>query len=323
MTEWTIAPFDTADASEWDALVDASANGSMLHTRRFLAYHGDRFADRSLTVRGPDGRLAGVIPAAESPADGSTVVSHPGATYGGLLTVPGVGGAAYRSMLERSLDVWCGLGYTALAYAPAPFIYHRVPCQDDCYVLWRLGARLSRRTLSACIDLGHRLPPSSRRKRSLAKALRSGCSVRRGAAILPAFWPVVEAALFERHGRRPVHTLEEIQFLASAFQANVECLGAYVGDEIVAGVVLFNSPTVTHVQYSLSSPAGMSAGAMDLLVEHAIEASAERNARFVDLGISTDSEGLELNESLHQFKLEFGAGTVVYERYELELRPRA
>lgn len=320
MTEWAIAPFEQAGANEWDALVAASGNGTMLHTRRFLAYHGDRFADRSLIVRDAAGCLNGVIPAAESPGDPTLVVSHPGATFGGLLTLPHVTGAAYRSMFERVLRAWEELGYARLAYKPAPYIYHSVPRHEDCYVLWRLGARVTRRTLSACIDLAHRRPPSSRRKRSLAKALRAQCSIRRGRAVVPQFWPIVESALLERHNRRPVHSLAEMQFLASTFDDEISCLGAFAGDEIIAGIVLFNSPTVTHVQYSLSSPAGMAVGAMDLLVEDAVESSLARGARYLDLGISTDASGLELNENLHQFKMEFGAGTVVYEQYEIDLR---
>ncbi len=323
MTEWTIAPFEQAGAREWDSLAGASGNGTMLQTRRFLAYHGDRFADRSLVVRDSAGRLSGVVPAAESPDDPTLVVSHPGATFGGLLTAPYVTGAAYRSMLERALRAWEEMGYARLAYKPAPFIYHTVPRNEDSYVLWRPGARVARRTLSACIDLAHRRPPSSRRKRSLAKALRAECSIRRGREILPQFWPIVESALFERHNRRPVHSLGEMQFLASTFEDDIRCLGAFAGDEIIAGVVLFDSPTVTHVQYSLSSPAGMSVGAMDLLLEDAVESAVARGARYLDLGISTDASGLELNENLHQFKMEFGAGTVVYEQYEIDLRAHA
>jgi len=319
LTEWAIAAFEPDAAAEWDALVAASGNGTMLQTRRFLAYHGDRFTDRSLVVRDATGRLSGIVPAAESPDDPSLVVSHPGATFGGLLTVPHVTGAAYRDMLEQTLRAWAQMGYARLAYKPAPFIYHTVPRQEDCYVLWRLGAVLARRTLSAAVDLAHRRASSSRRKRSLAKALRSGCSIERGPQILPQFWPIVESALRERHGRRPVHSLDEIQLLARTFDDDIVCVGAFANGEIVAGVVLFDSPSVRHVQYSLSSPVGMSLGAMDLLLEHAIEAAINRGARYLDLGISTDPSGLELNESLHQFKMEFGAGTVVYEQYELDL----
>jgi hypothetical protein len=37
-------------AAAWDDLVARSVNGTMLHTRRYLSYHGDRFRDRSLLI---------------------------------------------------------------------------------------------------------------------------------------------------------------------------------------------------------------------------------------------------------------------------------
>ena len=322
MSAWAVALFEPADQPAWESLVAESGSGTILHSREYLAYHGDRFVDRSLTLRDPAARLAGAFPAAQSPDDPATVVSHPGVTFGGLLARTDVTGAAYAAMFERALAHWARLGYHKLVYKAVPLIYHTTPRQEDGYVLWRLGARVSRRTLSACIDLAHRLPPSSRRKRSLAKARRD-CTVRRGYDVLARFWPVAEAALLERHGVRPVHTLAEIQFLARRFEANIECVGAFAGDELVAGAVLFLSPAVTHVQYSLSSPRGLAAGAMDLVIEDAIAASLARQARYFDLGISTDPSGAELNESLHRFKMEFGAGTIVYEQYALDLCPHA
>ena len=51
------------DAAAWDDLVARSANGTILHTRKFLAYHGDRFRDRSLVVTKSNGKLAGVLDA--------------------------------------------------------------------------------------------------------------------------------------------------------------------------------------------------------------------------------------------------------------------
>lgn len=321
--EWTVAAYAAGDAVEWERLVAGSGQSTFLHTRAFLAYHGDRFVDRSLTIRDAAGRLCGVFPAAESPHDPAVVVSHPGATFGGLLTAGAVTGSRYRVMFECALRHWRDGGVRTLVYNAVPFVYHRTPFQEDTYVLWRLGARLSRRTLSACIDLADRQPPSSRRRRSLQKAQRSACEVRRGTAILPQLWEVVTAALMERHHVRPVHTLDEIEYLATRFVPEVECLGAFDGEKILGGVVLFHSPRVTHVQYSVSSQAGMKVGAMDLLVERGIADAVERNARFFDLGISTDPSGAELNDTLHQFKTEFGAGAIVYDQYELDLSAAA
>ncbi len=57
---------------------------TFLHTRRFLAYHQDRFKDVSLLLANDKG-IVGLFPAALDPAEARTVVSHPGITYGGLL----------------------------------------------------------------------------------------------------------------------------------------------------------------------------------------------------------------------------------------------
>jgi hypothetical protein len=38
------------DAEAWDKLVVESWNGTFLHQRRFLSYHGDRFQDLSLII---------------------------------------------------------------------------------------------------------------------------------------------------------------------------------------------------------------------------------------------------------------------------------
>jgi hypothetical protein len=319
LTSWGAAPFTTADIPEWEALVSISANGTILHRREFLGYHGDRFVDRSLVVRGSSGRICGIFPAAQSPDEATTIVSHPGTTFGGMLTDLDITGESYECMMAEALATWARMGYRQLYYKPVPYIYHRSPRQEDGYVLWRLGSQLSRRTLSACIDLAYQLPISGRRKRSLSKARASGCSVRAGYELLADFWPVAESALQQRHRVRPVHSLAEIRNLALRFPMNITCLAAFIENVLVGGVVLFTSPMVSHVQYSLSSPRGLEVGAMDLLIDHAITESRDRKIRFFDLGISTDHSGQQLNEGLHRFKMEFGAGTVVYDEYAIAL----
>src|SRR5919197_1305542 len=77
--------FSPADAEAWDQLVQRSINGTFLHSRRFLSYHGDRFRDRSVIFTIGSSLIVGVLPAALDPADEETVVSHPGATYGGIV----------------------------------------------------------------------------------------------------------------------------------------------------------------------------------------------------------------------------------------------
>src|ERR1700727_3768951 len=84
MLMFTIRPYAKADASDWDALVDRSRNGNMLHRRGYMDYHANRFVDRSLMVERDGGAVAG-FPAIsrENLVDGQG-----GLPYRGLITTP-------------------------------------------------------------------------------------------------------------------------------------------------------------------------------------------------------------------------------------------
>ena len=70
-----------------------------------------------------------------------------------------------------------------------------------------------------------------------------------------------------RHGRRPVHSLEEISLLAARFPDELKLYCARDADGAVAGgVVIFATPVVAHTQYIASSETGMAGGAVDAVI---------------------------------------------------------
>ncbi|MEA2442777.1 MAG: hypothetical protein QOJ12_69, partial [Thermoleophilales bacterium] len=149
----TVAPFAASDAGDWDALVRRAPMGTLLHTRQFLGYHGDRLDDASLVVRDGRGRLAGVIPAAVDPGDGARVASHPGATFGGVVHDGSLAGAAMVATFAAIAEHYRERGFEAFRYAPVPFIYHERPSADDLYALFTAGAAPARCELSCAVDL--------------------------------------------------------------------------------------------------------------------------------------------------------------------------
>ena len=46
----SVRPYQPDDADAWDGFCEGALQSTLLHTRRFLSYHGDRFADRSLII---------------------------------------------------------------------------------------------------------------------------------------------------------------------------------------------------------------------------------------------------------------------------------
>lgn len=317
---FTVRPYAPADAAEWDALVAASPSGTFLHSRAFLGYHGDRFADRSVVVRDGGDRLVAVLPAALAPGDPRTVVSHPGATFGGLVRAPGLYGEACAEALALVATRYGESGLERLVYKPVPQVFQRTPDQDDVYALSRLGVSVARCELSAVVDVT--LPAAYRKGRryGLSLAARAGLTVARGIDRAAEFWPLLEAGLAERHGARPVHSVAELLDVAARCPGRVDVAVAREGGEPVAGAVLFELGSAVHTQYLMSSPRGREVGGLDLVIHSVLSAAREEGRRWVSFGTSNEEGGRVLNGGLYEFKRGFGAGGVAVPTFEIPLR---
>jgi hypothetical protein len=307
-----------ADETRWEQLCRASHCASFLHQRAFLSYHGNRFVDRSLVLHEGD-RWLGMLPAAEHPTLAGTVESHPGITYGGWVHDGALRGERAIEAMRLAAAHYAQLGYRRLRYKPLPHIYHRAPAQDDLYALFRLGAQRVRCDLSACIDLGHALPASERRRRGAAKARKAGLDYACGAQHAPALWDVLTDNLRRKHASQPVHDLAQIQLLATRFAEHIAFHVARQGGDVVAGTVSFRIGAVVHLQYIAASEVGHAVSALDGLMQVLIAQARDAGARYFDFGTSNEDQGRALNDGLYRFKCEFGAGGVAYETYELDL----
>ncbi len=141
------------DAEAWDKLVVESWNGTFLHQRRFLSYHGDRFQDLSLIIEDGKGHIVGVFPAALDPVQEDVLMSHPGLTYGGVVHSGFLRGALMLEVLHAVAESYRAIGLRLLQYKAVPYIYHKAPATDDLYALFCLEAVRYRCDLSAAVDL--------------------------------------------------------------------------------------------------------------------------------------------------------------------------
>jgi Acetyltransferase (GNAT) domain len=314
-----LIPYTEADSDIWDEYIATAPMATLLHTRRYLAYHADRFQDVSLLIKDEKNNLVGLFLAALDPNDSSRVVSHPGITYGGLLHQGNLRG-------EKTIDSWklikqyyASQGLKQLIYKAIPSIYFQTPAFDDLYALFRLGAVRYRCDLSCAIDLEHRLQPSKRRQRALKKAHNNNVMIKEGFEFISSFWEVLTANLIEKHNLNPVHTIEEILHLQSLFPENIKLIVALLEDKIAAGTILFDTPNVSHAQYIGSSTIGQEVSALESVFEFCIRTSSAQKKRYFNFGISTEQEGQHLNSGLYQFKSEFGGGGIIQEFYQLQL----
>ena len=163
-----IRRYTPADAGDWNQFVAESKNGTFLFDRRYMDYHADRFSDYSLMVF-RRGRLYALLPAN---ADGATLVSHQGLTYGGLMTNERATAADIVQVFKRLNDYLRNEGFRRVVYKPVPWIYHRQPSEEDLYALVEIcGATLSARGLSSTITTPSRLWPMKCRQGLVAGTL--------------------------------------------------------------------------------------------------------------------------------------------------------
>jgi hypothetical protein len=315
----SVLGYEPRHAEIWEETVSRSCVGTMLLTRRFISYHGNRFRDRSLIVGDRRGKVVGVFPAAEDPVNPRIVVSHPGLTYGGLVHDGSVRGASMVEALEKIASHYRRVGYSRLRYKVLPAIYRSAPTDDDIYALFRIGAYRYRCDLSAAIDLSRRGKVSHSRPQKRRRAEAAGVSAKESWSDIAGFWEILEQNLSRRHGASPVHSLEEIRMLHDRFPDDILLMTAKIGGVLVGGILLFLGGPVMKAQYAATTEEGRATFALDPVTEQAIDLARERGCRFFDFGTATLDEGHSLNQDLYQFKVSFGAGGVVYEQYEAEL----
>ena len=309
---YEVVRYMPAMKTQWDAFVRKSRNGSFLFLRNYMDYHQQRFDDFSLLIYDRQSLVA-LLPLNKE-ADGS-VTSHGGLTYGGLITDKRAKTEKVMHMFV-CLNLWLrNAGITRVVYRPVPWIYHEMPAEEDLYALVNIcNARLVAREISSTIAQENKISFSQSRKDCLRKAERLGVSVA-SSDDFATFWEVLSSNLQQRYGVSPVHSLAEIKALATLFPQHIRLYVAYLGEEMVAGTVVYVMPRVVHVQYISASPKGKSVGALDLLFRYLIN-EVFVHTSFFEFGTSTEDQGRRLNTSLIFQKEGFGGRGVCYDTYE-------
>lgn len=315
-----VEAYTPAQAAAWNALIASSTNGPFLFARTFLDYHQDRFADHSWLVwHGTKLRAVFVAAVARTTTEPTTLVAHPGLAYGGLVTVSGVKYAETAAMLELLRTAWQAAGFRYLVVRPVPRVFCQQFTENQVFWLHQQGAVLSNRELNSVLDLTQPVRIGTWRRGNLRKARLHGVAVRLASnADYEPYWQLLIQTLAEVHGRQPVHTLAEISRLRDQNPGHLELWGAWLGTELVAGVVVFQDEWqgFAHTQYIAGNSRGKQVGAVDAVLAHIIKEKATQYQR-LSFGIST-VQGV-VNTGLLNQKEGFGATAELMDAYHLTL----
>lgn len=303
-------------AARWDEFVHSSSNGTFLHLRGYMDYHADRFTDCSLVASDSAGRLVALLPANIS---GSELHSHQGLTYGGWIT------SCRHFDTQVMLQVWDAAlqwmrdnGISRLIYKAIPHIYQRYPADDDLYALYRLGASVAWCQISSALPLDLPWLPNQGARQKMRAARRAGIVVA-PSDDFPTFMDMLSRRLRERYDAAPVHSLPEMQLLASRFPGNIRLIMARdASGTPLAGTVLYITDTTVHTQYIATTGEARAEGVFPAIVEHVVLNECA-GRRWLDFGTSCEDHGLILNAGLNSQKYGLGGRPLAYTAYSLSV----
>ena len=296
----------------WDNFIDNSKNGLFLFKRDYMEYHADRFKDCSLMFFKKN-KLQAILPAN---IVGDTIVSHGGLTFGGIISDKKMKTSNMLNIFESLKEYLKENGINKIVYKTIPHIYHTMPAEEDLYALFRNEAKLIRRDISSTIFL-EKIQYSRLGKRTINKSKKNGLKISRDNDF-KSFMILKENELMKKYNVKPVHTPEEMELLSSRFPENIKLFTVKDGNEILSGVIIYESENVAHAQYLASNDRGRELLATEFLFDYLIK-EYYKDKIYFDFGISTEKEGSYLNSELIRFKEKFGARGISYDFYEMDI----
>ncbi len=321
----SLSLYQQARASEWDAFIRRSNNGTIFHLRRFLGYHPpERFQDHSLIFTG-DKEILALFPAAIQDNDGiSHLISHPGSSFGGFVTPVGLSFKNAHELVLALLEHARGEGIGRVTMAhPATIYRRRLSNYVECELLSQ-GCASLKREVSSILYLEKdpqrnldKFTPASRR--AVRKAQQSGVQVR-FSDDWPTFYNILLHNLKRRHGVSPTHTLEELQRLVALFPGDIRLLSAFLDGRMIAGLAIFDAnPEVTLTFYISHDAAYQEYRAVNLLFYEFISQAIAGGFKYLDFG--TFSLNMQPNFGLARFKESFGSSGLFRETMTIVLGP--
>lgn len=313
----SIVRYTEAYQEQWNRFNASCKNSLFMFDRGFMDYHKDRFADHSLLLFDEKEKLVAILPMSEKEG---VLTSHGGLTYGGFLTDSKMRQGTMNDCFDALITYSREKGFRKIIYKAVPHMYHTQPAEEDKYALFLNHARVVKVEASTVVNLQQPLKMSDLRKRQISRARREGVIVRKltEPEDFERFIRLENQVLAERHGTQAVHTGAELTLLHCRFPAQIHLIGALLGEELIAGTVLFEYEQVVHTQYLAANGTARQLGALDLAISTVLNGYQGKKL-WLDFGISTEDMGRYLNEGLISQKEGFGGRTVVYETFALDI----
>ncbi|WP_300977484.1 FemAB family protein [Flavobacterium sp.] len=316
MKNYSVRPYQESDYELWNTFVSAAKNATFLFHRDFMEYHKERFDDFSLLVFDKV-KLVAVLPA--NRVD-STVYSHQGLTYGGLVYASKLKIEKIETILDLLFDFFKSKRIEHFYLHPIPSFYLGQGNAAIDFFLMKKGAQLYRKEMNMVAHLSQEIPISKSKLKHFRRTEVLGLRVVEETNFQPFWEKILEPRLAERYDVKPVHSLAEIQLLHERFPQNIKQFSVYLEDKIVAGITIFEFENGVKSQYGATSKKGEKYRALDFLFISLLDIFQKRGKLFFDMGIVNDFGEKGFHSGLLQQKEELGCTVWSQDFYKNSLK---
>ena len=307
-----VQKYHLENTAEWNAFVKQSVNGSFLLERDFMDYHQERFEDHSLMMF-IEGQLMCCIPAHVKEG---VFYSHRGLSYAGLI----ISAAAVKNLdkiVDALLEYVKGLAF-AKAELQLPPISYQFLNKEIAAVLEHKGFTPNRKLHNQSVALDQEIQVSPKKSIGYRNGKFEGLRMET-TNDFRSFWEeVLTPQLAERYHSKPVHSLIEIELLASRFPENIIQYNVYREGALLAGITFFIKGNIVKSQYTASSPDGLKTDAVAYIYMEAMKEFKEKGCSLMDYGPVNEKDG-SVNRGLQRFKKQLGCQEEEWRRWEFEL----
>ncbi len=313
MKNYTVKRYQANNFSDWNAFISTAKNATFLFHRNFMEYHSDRFDDFSLMVYDED-KLVAVLPANRV---NSTVYSHQGLTYGGLVL-------PLNSKLYNVIYIFKSIllflnenAISILDIKKIPSIYCDTFSDEMDYLVSICKGTISIKQAVSVINLDANFKISKSRRECINRGKKLNLIIKEEDS-LESFWNgILIPNLKEKYNSKPVHSLDEITALKAKFPQNIKHFNVYHNDKLVCGTTLFITKNVVKPQYISGNESNNLLGSIDYLYGFLIN-EVSKGKSYFDFGPSHENNGLNIVKNINFWKESFGANTLVQDFYEVE-----
>lgn len=313
-----IHPLSDSERPLWKHFIYESQNGTLFHDLDFLAYHPtSKFTPVPLLFQ-EKGNLKAVFPGVEQKkGNHKALLSHPGASYGGLVLARGLGAEEIYKLVSDLVTWGKEQGFGRIEMTLPPEICSEDPDHHLEFALILSGFKIARSQLTGAVPL---FPPHPRIKNSamrmVGKARRAGVEVAKSDDFKGFYEILVENR--SQHGAKPTHTFEELERLRKLVPEHLVLFEAMLGGKAVAGTLLFLLNERVALNFYLAHLREFQEHrATNLVFYETIQWVKAQGFRYLDMG--TSMVGAEPNWSLTDFKERFGARGFLRNTFQLEM----